>query len=214
MPEIKLSKRLEKILELVSDCECLADIGTDHAFLPIMAVKTGKAKKAILTDINKGPLEKAEQNILLYKQDRTKFSLRQGNGLMPLNDESPDIIAICGMGGNLIVDILKTDENIAKKAKKLILAPNTCWDALRRYLYTNGYAIKNEKTLAEDNHPYLIIEAVFDGNPREIDDCYLGEFIAEMDDGYKALLINKSKIVLENTESDFHRSVIEKLGGK
>lgn len=211
MPEIKLSKRLSKIFELVPFCECFSDIGTDHALLPIKVIDSGKAKRAILTDINKGPLEKAAQNIRLYKQDLSKFILKQGDGLKPLEDENTDVIAICGMGGNLVADILRTNEKAAKNAEKLILEPNTCWDVLREYLYTNGFEIINETTLAEDNHPYLIIEAKYDGVKRKTDDYYLGEFVSKMDEEYKKLLIKKSENVLKNVDSEFHKKVIEKL---
>ena len=211
MAEIKLSKRLQKIFELVPECRTFADVGTDHALLPIKTVLSGKAERAILTDINEGPLKAADKNIGLYGADRTKFDLRLGDGLCPILPEEAEITAICGMGGLLIASILERGKMTAKTAKKLILSPNTCWEELRRYLSENGYRIINEETLAEDGHPYLIIEAVYDGIKREISDCYLGDFLFKMDPGYAALLRKRSENVLLHVESEFHRNVIKKL---
>lgn len=211
MPEIKLGKRLSKILETIPPCEKFADVGTDHALLPIEAVRRGIAKHAILTDVRKGPLSAAKKNLLQYKQNLLNFTLKEGNGLIPLENENPDVIAVCGMGGNLIADILRTCPKVAENAKKLILEPNTCWDVLREYLSQNGFEITDETTLAEDGHPYLIIEARYDGTVRTMDDYYLGEFVHKMDPDYKALLIKKSQNVLARVDSEFHKRVIEKL---
>lgn len=210
MQSPKLSKRLDAIASAIGECNVLADVGTDHALIPISLVLAKKAKRAILTDINEGPLEKASFNIALYGAKRDLFDLRRGDGLKPLAESEADTISICGMGGNLIAGILEKGGDVSKSAK-LVLEPNTCWEDLREYLYKNGYKIEDEITLAEDNHPYLIIVAKYDGNVREAEDYYLGEFVSKMDEEYKKLLIKKSEAVLSHVESDFHRSVIEKL---
>ena len=99
-----LSPRLLKIAKCI-DCDTLADIGTDHGYIPIFAMNNGLCKKAIACDINKGPLLSAKENIELYNLS-DKIETRLSNGLLSLSPMEADTIVIAVMGGLLIRDIL------------------------------------------------------------------------------------------------------------
>ena len=113
---MNLSKRLERLTDFVSEGNILADIGTDHAFVPIYLVSENKVPTAIAMDINEGPLEKANRNIR-SKSLENKIKIRLSNGLDKLEAYEADTILIAGMGGELIVDILKRGDNLKYTTK-------------------------------------------------------------------------------------------------
>lgn len=153
-----LSQRLIKIEELIPNCSCLADVGTDHAYIPILAVSNGKCHKAIATDINKGPVNKAAKNISEHLMEKI-IQTRLGPGLSVLKEGEADTIVIAGMGGNMISDILSQDMRKAKAAKTLILQPMTHQDVLRETLRSLGFKIIDEELVREDRRYYQIIKA-------------------------------------------------------
>lgn len=153
-----LSPRLLKIEELIPNCSCLADVGTDHAYIPILAISKGKCHKAIATDINKGPVNKAVRNINEHSMG-DRIQARLGPGLSVLKEGEADTMVIAGMGGNMISDILSQDIQKAKEAKTLILQPMTHQDVLREALSTLGFHITDEELVREDRRYYQIIKA-------------------------------------------------------
>ncbi len=158
LPE--LNPRLLKIAQLVPSCLCLADIGTDHAYIPIWTVLNGSAKKAIASDINRGPVERAEKNVCSFGLVDKIFP-RLGGGLSTLAVGEAEVIVISGMGGILISNILNKDKSIAHAAKTLILQPMTAAQELREYLLKNGFSIESEHLVSEDEKIYTIICARF-----------------------------------------------------
>ena len=102
---IKLSDRLQKIADFIEPGESVADIGTDHGFLPIALWEQGKSPHVILSDINSGPLEKARFNINKHFPEK-QFDIRIGNGIQTIRPAEVDNIVIAGMGGLLIAEIL------------------------------------------------------------------------------------------------------------
>ena len=157
-----LSLRLQAVLELVQCTNILADIGTDHAYLPIEACKLDLCKTAIACDINKGPLEIANANINAAGLN-SRIQTRLGDGLKPLNPNEADAIVISGMGGMRIWNILKEETDKARFAKKLILQPQHDLEELRRKLHSEGYSISAEKLVQEDNRFYVILLAFYSG---------------------------------------------------
>ncbi|MCR5695210.1 MAG: class I SAM-dependent methyltransferase [Clostridia bacterium] len=177
----KLSKRLEAVKEFAGKCEAFADIGSDHALLPISMVVEGRCGKAIVTDLRKGPLSAAERNIESYCPDRKElFSLRRGSGLSVIRPGEADLKAICGMGGLLIAEIIENDFEVACEGR-LILQPNTAVPELRCFLWEKGFAIGNEKGIVEDGHAYTLIDCSYTGEKRSVSPDSLaavaGEFI-------------------------------------
>ena len=119
---MELSKRLNFIIENINDAAVLADIGTDHGYIPLYAIKNNLCSKAIAVDINKDPLDKARLNAILEGVG-DELDFRLGNGLAPINVGEIDVAVIAGMGGNLIRDILEADIEKVKSINNLILVP-------------------------------------------------------------------------------------------
>lgn len=148
--------RLSAIVSLVENAEVLADIGTDHGYVCEMALKEGRAKKVIASDINKMPLESAVKNLTdCGFKDKCEFRL--GSGLEVLKQDEVDVAVIAGMGGELISDILDKNKQLTRNIDKLILQPMQNIDKLRLYLYDNDYRIDKEIIVKEGHRFYFIM---------------------------------------------------------
>ena len=150
--------RLEEIIKLVEKNSIVADIGTDHGIVPYELVKSAKAKKVIASDISEKSLDKLREK-LDYLDEPEKIVLNVSDGLDNLNEYQVDTIIISGMGGNLIVDILNKNLDIAKSANCLILGANNSVALLRRFLHENSFEIIEEVDLFENDKYYQIIKA-------------------------------------------------------
>ncbi len=151
-----LTKRLNCILNYVN-CKVAADVGTDHAYIAVELIKSGKAEKVIASDINEGPLNIAKNNIIKEGLSE-KIETRLGGGLSVLEEGEADTVIIAGMGGELICQIIKDD---IKKAKKsvLIIQPMNAQYEVRKFLLENGFKIKCEDIECEAHRVYNIIIA-------------------------------------------------------
>lgn len=136
----------------------VADIGTDHGYLPVFLVSQGISPGAVAADINSGPLEAARSNI---RQNglANKIDTRLGNGLTVLKPGEADCIVIAGMGGGTIRDILSASPQVALTASRLVLQPMADEGELRTYLINHGWRISAEELLLEDGRLYLILVA-------------------------------------------------------
>lgn len=155
---MNLSKRLNLIISMVPECDTIADIGTDHGFVPISLVESGRAKHAVASDIVPGPVERALSHVREH-QLTDRISVRQGPGLSTLSVGEADCIVIAGMGGLLMAEILDADFETAKSAKTLILSPHTEIPALRLYLSKYGFRIVEEEMVKEDGKFYVVMKA-------------------------------------------------------
>ena len=157
-----LDIRLNKVCELIGNCDTLADIGSDHGYLPVYMLKTGRLNYALITDMNKGPLENAQRTADKYAvKDKCEFLL--GDGLNCLkNAETPEVISICGMGGELIKMIIEENEYTARKSL-LVLQPMNNPAILRKYLLQKGWTILSEAIVRDDYHFYQMFKAKFTG---------------------------------------------------
>ena len=165
---IKLSDRLQMIADEIKKGETVADIGTDHGLLPIFLYESGRSPRVILGDINRGPLEKARENIALHfgadalDDDGNHacggaLALRLGSGLEPVAFGETDAVVIAGMGGILMTEILGLDLNHTKSFKKLILQPRNGSHKLRWWLKQNGFVITAEHLVVERKYICEII---------------------------------------------------------
>ena len=160
-----LTERLAAIADEIEKGESVADIGTDHGYLPMYLTKEEISPKVIMADISKGSLNKARRNCRELMPE-VKFDFRNGNGLRVIKKGEVDVIVIAGMGGNLICDILGRDLGKAKSCKKLILQPRTAQGRLRAWLVRKGFDKVNEVLVREGRFICEIITAV-PGEPRE-----------------------------------------------
>lgn len=157
---MELSYRLNKIAQKVTQNGIIADIGTDHAYIPIFLYKNNKIKSGIACDISRGSLQKAKDNIKKYNlQD--KIQTRLGNGLEKISlQDNVDTVIIAGMGGMLMIDILEKGKYILENVKELILQPQKDIDKLREYLYKNNFKIIDDEMLKDDGKYYTIIKSI------------------------------------------------------
>ena len=162
MRGIRIGARLRACASFVREGAVLADVGTDHAYLPIFLFASGKIERAVLSDINAGPLAVAEENVRANGfYDRSSLVLCDGAGAlagMGITD-----YAICGMGGELIADIISRAEQLRDSSVRLILQPMSRVAALRTYLFENGFKILRELYSTEEDKHYVTILAEYTG---------------------------------------------------
>lgn len=190
MKNFTLDGRLSSAAKFVRQGARFADIGTDHAYLPIFLLRSGRIDYAFASDINEGPLASAIENAResgVYS--KMEFSL--ADGLDAIRDKDITDIAICGMGGELIASIIERANFIRIPEIRLILQPMSKFSHLRRALAKIGYEIEDEEYSASQGKNYVTLSARFTGEIREID-----EFEAEF--GNKKLLTS-----LSNNKRDF-----------
>ncbi|MBP1047486.1 tRNA (adenine-N(1))-methyltransferase [Enterococcus sp. BWM-S5] len=159
MNENQLSKRLERVGELVPVGSRLADIGSDHAYLPVALMLQGKIEYAVAGEVVKGPYESAEKQVRKNGLSE-KIIVRLADGLDAVKAEDEiNAVSICGMGGILIRDILEKGRATShlNGNEMLILQPNVGEKVLRSWLMAQGYTILSEEILEENQKIYEII---------------------------------------------------------
>lgn len=169
---MEVSKRIEFIIENLEKVDTLADIGTDHGYVPLIALDRDICNKAIACDINKDPLDKARLNAVLEgRGDELEFRL--GGGFTPLNLSEANEVVIAGMGGNLIRDILEADAEKVKAVDYLVLVPAQNPEVLREYLYTNNYEIIKEDLCYDEGIYYELFKVrSAEGQATDLDSIY------------------------------------------
>lgn len=157
--KIPLSDRLQLIAKKVSPNSVIADIGSDHAYLPCYVCLQHENVKAIAGEVSEGPYEKSLETVRKYRLEN-RIDVRLGNGLevIKAKDNVSEVI-IAGMGGSLISSILKNDSHKLKNVQRLILQPNNNELTLRRTLIQLGFTLTAEYILEENNLIYEIIIA-------------------------------------------------------
>lgn len=159
-PLFQLGARLMACAGFVRPGAVMADIGTDHAYLPIWLLKSEKIPYAYASDVKQKPLESAKHNAEKYQvEDRLHTVL--GNGLENISDTRVTDIVIAGMGGALIADILKAAPFVRNHQIRLILQPMKDDPQLRLWLFENGFAIEKEKPVFDAGKVYTVICAAF-----------------------------------------------------
>ena len=153
---IKLSQRLQAIADLVPAGAKVADIGTDHGFLPCYLAQSGKAELVIACDVNAQPLALAQKNITDYNAG-DKVSTRLGNGLAVLKPGEVDTVTIAGMGGALMIDILDASPMVVDRLKRIVLQPNVGAEAVRIWAEKNRWQIVAEDLIRENDIFSVII---------------------------------------------------------
>ena len=163
MKMIKIDDRLTQIASYIRSGKIAADVGTDHAYLPVWLMQNGKCHKVIASDINEGPCRKASKNVAEYRLSE-KIEIIQTNGLHGIEVHTPDDIIIAGMGGELIWDIISASDYVKTNGVRLILQPMSKVLLLRKLLTENGFDIIDETLARADGRIYEIIYAEYTGN--------------------------------------------------
>lgn len=153
---MQLSKRLRAVADLVPAGAVLADVGTDHAYIPIALVEEEKIPRALAMDINQGPLMRAEENIRSHGLEK-KIEIRLSDGLEKMETGEADTILIAGMGGLLTVRILSAGKEVLDGT--LVLQPQSDLPSVRGWLAKEGYEITAEDLVLEDGKYYPMMRA-------------------------------------------------------
>lgn len=155
---INISKRLQLIASFIPKGAYFADIGSDHAYLPIYVCLNDEQAKAIAGEVNKGPFTQAKKIVETYNL-LDKIDVCCGDGLEVIKDEPVTCVIIAGMGGSLIKSILERGKKHLKSVERLILQPNIDERGVRKWLLANHYQLTSEKIIYENKHFYEILVA-------------------------------------------------------
>lgn len=161
-----LDPRLALIASMVEQGSVCADIGTDHGYLPVYLVKSGRCPKAFACDINAKPLQKAHA-LIASNGVSSRIETLLTDGLKGLEDKQPDTIILAGMGGELIASILEEAPFIRSEKIRLLLQPMTRPEHLREYLSTHGFDIVEEHGVVSGRFIYSVIHARYTGICRQ-----------------------------------------------
>jgi len=212
----KLTPRLKLIASLVPHGATVADIGTDHAYIPVFLINSGVCHCAIAADILDGPLKSAVDTIQLYNS-ADKVKVVKSDGFLSLPAGEFDTAIIAGMGGTLISKILEDGKIVAKSVKHLILQPMTAVYELRKYLYENGFEITEEHLIKEGDKLYNVIVAApsVDNKPVEkIDEVihfHVGKHLAKHRPQLFAEYIERLMAKFETKLAGLHLGTAEEL---
>lgn len=196
--KLEISNRLKRVADMVQ-CPIVADIGTDHGYVPVYLHKMKRITKAFACDINDGSLQKARDNTKLYGAEGIIES-RLGDGLTPIKPYEAESAVISGMGGMLMIRILEDSIDVTRSLKELVLSPQRDIDKVRRFLHTIGFQIEREEMLMEDRKAYVIMRCIpgDEKYDREIDYLF-----------GKRLLEQKNQVLKEHIE--FERAKKERV---
>lgn len=153
MKHIELTPRLRMVANMIPDGAKLADVGTDHAYLPAALMLEGKLASAIAADLRQGPLSRARETVGEYGLNG-KIGFRLCDGLAGIGDDEVNAVSIAGMGGETIAMILQAAPWTREKNVTLVLQPMSSMDELRRWLQRNGYVIAEERLAREGDTIY------------------------------------------------------------
>lgn len=206
---MELSKRLQTVANAVTPGSRVADVGTDHGYVPIYLVERGLCPGAIAMDVNEGPLARAEEHIRAEGLS-DRIQTRKSDGLAALAPEETDAVVIAGMGGALMCRILQDASAFLEAGRELILQPQSEWFKVRRLLSASGYRIIQEWFLEEEGKYYVVIKAgpapgtlaedaaddagsnAADGAAGDARDCFTDDFTCR----YGAFLLDRRDPVL------------------
>ena len=170
---VSLSKRLNAVASLVELGSSVADVGTDHGYIPVYLVENKISPFVVAMDINEKPLASCK-SLVKAAGFEDVISTRLSNGLEKLDRGECDTVIIAGMGAELIVDILSNCDFVNEL--HLILQPMTHPEIARKYLYDNGFEINNDFIVTDAKHSYSIFDANYTGKitPKVPKDYFLG----------------------------------------
>lgn len=176
----QLDNRLKLCADFVRNGAKLADIGTDHAYLPVWLCRIGRCPCAIAADINPEPLKRGQSTIIESGMSG-RIETRLSDGLKEIKSDEADDIVIAGMGGELIAKILSECSFAADSSKHFILQPMTKSEVLIAWLCENGFKILKQDCCVASGKCYTVILAEYSGEKHIADElyCYLGELSAK-----------------------------------
>ncbi|MEK0313027.1 tRNA (adenine(22)-N(1))-methyltransferase [Cohnella sp. 56] len=203
----KLSKRLATLASWVRPGARFADIGTDHALLPVFLALNGTVSRAVAGDVNAGPAEAARRQVASAGVGHI-VSVRHGDGLSVLSPGEVDTVCIAGMGGSLMVRLLDEAGAALSDVTTLILSPHVAEDQVRRWLQAHRYVLEREAIVEEDGESYTLLRAVRADNEAQSESRHLALYDPLLlGEGNKAvptnLLYEMGPLLLRSTDEAF-----------
>ncbi len=202
-----MTPRLQKICDLVPPCEAMADVGTDHGFVPASLLETKKAKRVIATDVSGPSLEKCRPHQRHYGEE--SFAMRLGDGLLPLGPGEVDGVVIAGMGGDTILEILGRGREVVDSLSWMILQPMQQRQTMCQGLRDLGWRVARHELVKDRKKFYHIYRVEREGEeltedlyPRtllESEDDLVDEYLSSQEAHWEALLA-----LLERAKGDVH----------
>lgn len=208
---VRLSKRMEALVHLVTPGSRLCDVGCDHGYLPIYLVQEQIIPSAIAMDIGEGPLSAAKTHIAEVGLE-DKIQTRRSDGLAAASAEEIDTILIAGMGGGIVIHILTEGRRVAQSVKDLILQPQSELKEVRRFLCNEGYEIVDEDMVLEDGKYYPMMKVRYAPETKD-----RRQSVAEHDFLFGPMLLQKKHPVLHAyllREERIEKEVLERLAGQ
>ena len=167
MKQVELSARMQALTDMVSKHSVVCDVGCDHGFVSIYLVQQGIAPKVYAMDVGKGPLERAKEHIKEYELE-AYIETRLSDGLNALQVGEADCMICAGMGGKLMMRILKEGSEKARAMKELILQPQSEIALFRAFLRKEGYKVVRENMIYEDGKFYPMMKVVPENKNEEL----------------------------------------------
>lgn len=200
---IVLDSRLSLCAEFVRVGAKLADIGTDHAYLPVFLALSGKLESAIAADINADPLSRGKQTIDKYDAAHI-VSTRLSNGLKEINADEVTDIVIAGMGADTIMGIISDAPWLKSENKRLIIQPMTKSERVISYLYDNGFEIEEQRCCIAEGKPYTVMCVHFTGHNAPCSEyfSYTGKLCPEERDDDIVFLKKQISILRKRSAAD------------
>ena len=194
---MQLSKRLSAVASMIKEKGCLADVGTDHGYIPIFLVEQGKIEHAVAMDINEGPLERAKAHIAEHMLEE-KIETRLSDGVAQLKTGEADSVVIAGMGGLLTIEILKRGKEVQPQSEIALV---------RRFLQEQEYRITDENMVEEEGKYYPMMRVVH-GNMEpwtEIEYLY-GKYLLEKKEPCLFAFLEREEQIYESVQKNLKKS--------
>ena len=188
--KLDMGPRLRAIAALAPEgCACLADIGTDHGYIPVSLLLEGRVKRAVAADIGALPLDHARRTAAVYGVEES-VDFRLGDGLSVLKPGEADVIVIAGMGGDTMTEIL-ADAPWSRAGPLLLLQPMSRGEVLRAWLPENGYRVLHEELVQDKGVLYPILSVRGGGMPPASDAQAWGGFLLDEDPLWGAYIADR-----------------------
>lgn len=194
---VKLDARLSSVAELVGKCDFIADVGSDHGYLPIHLVKSGQVCRAVASDVNQGPLDAANRNVNKEGLEG-KIITRLANGIDGIDDFDFDTVIMAGMGGELIYSIINNAPGDYCRVKRpyLVLQPMSSVYELCELLSNEGFEIVDERLAFHSGKLYRAIKVIYTGEKQSLSllELHVGRINLQRGGELTSMMLEKLKL--------------------
>lgn len=211
---VKISPRLRLIASFVPEGAKIADIGTDHGYVPVYLAQTGRIQSALAMDIGKGPLLRAKEHIEAWKPEGVPIETRLSDGLKELKPGEADTVIIAGMGGELEIRILEEGRHVRDSIRTWVLSPQSDLEKVRRYLEQEGFRISEEAMICDEGKYYTVMKAEMgEMRCKTVSDYRYGPCLIQKKDPVLKEYLQKERRRVEGILKQFEQAGAQKTEG-